>query len=156
MPLLQARAKPQSPGESVWVAGRPGTPSSVSWVLPYTHLLTLPFVLRPGLGANKLPTSDGSVLAEGRFLETLMFPAWEEGVFRTACHSFRLHLEVVQRMPRKGETHGPSPLLRVILCGLPLQVCSEVWCKLSGLAGLLDCGLMSSLGYSFEGRCALW
>lgn len=109
-----------------------------------------------GLGANKLPTSDGSVLAEGRFLETLMFPAWEEGVFRTACHSFRLHLEVVQRMPRKGETHGPSPLLRVILCGLPLQVCSEVWCKLSGLAGLLDCGLMSLLGYSFEGRCALW
>lgn len=91
-----------------------------------------------GLGENELLTSDGSVLPEGRFLETLMFPAWVEGVLRTACHSFRLHLEVVQRMLGKGETHGPILLLRVSLCGLPLQICSEVWSKLRSLAGLLD------------------
>lgn len=49
---------------------------------------------------------------------------------------------------------GPVPCLRVVLCGLPLWICSEVWSKLSGLAGLLGCvcSLVPSLGYSCEGR----
>lgn len=99
-----------------------------------------------GLRENKLLTSEESVLPEKRFLETLMLPAPEKGVFRTAYHSFGIHLEVVQRMLGKGESMSP-------VSGLSSVACHFGFAKWPGWASGLCSLVSSSLGYSC---CALW
>lgn len=79
----------------------PGTAASVSRLLFFANFA---FSIKTG-------GFEGEQAPDLRWDSTaLMFPAWEEGVFSTAYHSFRIHLEVVQRMPGKGESHGPRPM----------------------------------------------